>query len=360
MAEKPPTPPMISALARKIDANCEISDANHAGAFSICGLALRFRDHYKWTLGLAAWQEGESAALLDWIGATEEKWETLSEASYQPLTLNGITVDLFDTKKINDLLIPQGYFYGAGLLWNLKPTFFLAPIDDVVEVTGCTVYLLGRELVRDMMTLPATHQDGAVVVRTHSARQALWDEITFLKKSGRPALKFSLDRLGLTLSDSSEKRLSGLMKARMSTYIRHEIGEILDTTFDRQAWQEIVATFVRTPIDLLARSIKDLLADTHPEGVLPYLITQKDAAALGLYAALIDGFYKQVFPEFQPAFSQFMQTENWDLLAEAANHGRRRAEQTAQELMALYHSNCSDGDLKANQSQFEQIAGRFV
>ncbi len=357
MLKKPSPPPMISALVRQIGANCEISDANHAGAFSICGLALRFRDLYKWSHDLAAWQEGASDELLDWIGATEEKWEALLEASYQSLTFNGTTIDLFDTKAVNANLIPDGYFYGAGLLWNLKPTFFLAPIDDVVEVAGCTVYLLGRELARDMMTLPATHQEGAVVVRTHSAQQTLWDEITFLKKSGRPALKFSLDRLGLTLSDSSEKRLSGLMKARMSTYIRHEIGEILDTTFDRRAWQEIVSTFVRTPVELLARSVKDLLADTHPEGALPYLIRQKDAAALGLYAALIDGFYKQVFPEFQPAFGQFMQTENWDLLMEAVNHGRRRGEQTAQELMALYQAN---DNLKAHQAQFEAIATRFV
>lgn len=357
MAQIPSVPPLISALACQIEANCEISDAHHAGAFSICGLALRFRDLYKWTHGLAAWQEGESAELLDWIGETEEKWEALFEASYQPLMLNGASIDLFDTKAINNTLIPQGYFYGAGLLWNLKPTFFLAPIDEIAEVAGCTVYLLGRELVRDMMTLPATHQDGAVVVRTHSARQALWEEITYLKKSGRPALKFALDRLDLTLSDSPEKRLNRLMKARMSTYIRHEVGEILDATFERQAWQEIVATFVRTPIDLLARSIKDLLADTHPEGVLPYLIAQKDVAALGIYAALIDGFYKQVFPEFQPAFGRFIQTENWDLLAAAARLGHQRAERTARELMALYQAN---DDLKENQAQFEAIATRFV
>lgn len=360
MIQHSPTPPMINTLARQIDSNCQISDANHAGAFSICGLALRFRDLYKWTHDLAAWQEGDSTALLDWIGTTEEKWETLFEASYQPLSLNGATVDLFDTNAINADLIPQGFFYGAGLLWNLKPTFFLAPIEETLTVAGRTVYLLGRELARDMMTLPATHQGGAVVVRTHSAGQALWDEITYLKKSGRPALKFALARLGLTLSDSSEKRLNRLIKARMSTYIRHEIGEMLDTSFDRQVWQELVATFVRTPVELLARSIKDLLADTHPEGALPYLIEQQDVAALGLYAALIDGFYKQVFPEFQSAFNQFMRTENWDHLTDALHLGRRRAEKTTQELMALYHANDSNGDLKAKQTQFEQIARRFV
>ena len=357
MLQKSSTPPVISALARQIKANCEISDANHAGAFSICGLALRFRDLYKWTNGLAAWEEDDSDRLLDWIGLTEERWEKVAEASYQPLALNGSSMDLFDTQTVNDDLIPRGYFYGAGLLWNLKPTFFLAPIEKSTQVAGCTVYLLGRELVRDMMTLPAVHQDGVVVVRTHSARQALWDEMAFIKKSGRPALEFALGQLGLNLCDPPAKRLERAFEARINTYIRHEIGEILDTTFDRQAWQEIVATFVRTPIELLARATKDLLADTHAEGVLPHLIAQKAVPALGLYAAVMDGFYKQVFPEFQPVFGQFMRTENWGLLTETVRLGRQRAETTAQELMALYHT---DSDLKANQAQFEAIAMRFV
>jgi len=357
MTHQSPTPTRIKDLARQIEVNCAISDANHAGAFSICGLALRFRDLYKWTNGLDAWEEDDSGRLLDWIGLTEERWEKVAESAYQPLSLNGAPVDLFDTRTINEALIPGGYFYGAGLLGNLKPTFFLSPIEKRIRAAGYTVYLLGRELARDMMTLPATHQDNAVLVRTHSARQVLWDEMAFLKKSGRPALEFALNRLGLTRTDPPRKRLERVLQAHIGTYIRHEIGELLDTTFDRRAWQEIVGTFVRTPVELLARATKDLLADTHPKGVLSHLIAQKEAPALALYAALIDGFYKQVFPELQQAFGKFMQTENWTLLADAARLGRRRAVTTAKELMALYHDS---SDLKACQAQFEALAACLV
>jgi len=40
----------IDTFARQVLKNCEISDAQHAGLFSICGLALRLRDdHIKGT-----------------------------------------------------------------------------------------------------------------------------------------------------------------------------------------------------------------------------------------------------------------------------------------------------------------------
>ena len=60
--------------------NCDVSDARHAGAYSICGLALRLRDLYKWENDLDPWIEKDSAQILDWIDAKEKKWETLSEA----------------------------------------------------------------------------------------------------------------------------------------------------------------------------------------------------------------------------------------------------------------------------------------
>ena len=38
----------VNRVARQILDNCEISDAQHAGLYSTCGLALRLRDLYKW------------------------------------------------------------------------------------------------------------------------------------------------------------------------------------------------------------------------------------------------------------------------------------------------------------------------
>ena len=56
----------IDSLARQVLRNCHISDARHAGTYSICGLALRLRDLYKWEMALPPWIEKDSSELLDW------------------------------------------------------------------------------------------------------------------------------------------------------------------------------------------------------------------------------------------------------------------------------------------------------
>ncbi|MCK7515476.1 MAG: hypothetical protein MZV70_73500 [Desulfobacterales bacterium] len=68
----------LDRLIPQIQRNCDISDAHHGGIFSICGLALRLRDLFKWERGLAPWEEGDPAAVLEWIGVREAYWETLA------------------------------------------------------------------------------------------------------------------------------------------------------------------------------------------------------------------------------------------------------------------------------------------
>ena len=47
----------IEKIKNQVQRNCDISDSKHAGLFSVCGLALRLRDLYKWDNGLAPWVE---------------------------------------------------------------------------------------------------------------------------------------------------------------------------------------------------------------------------------------------------------------------------------------------------------------
>ena len=76
--------------------NCSVSDARHAGAYSICGLALRLRDLFKWENGLDPWIEKDSAQILDWIDAKEKNWERLLEAPFEKLPLNASCLDPFE------------------------------------------------------------------------------------------------------------------------------------------------------------------------------------------------------------------------------------------------------------------------
>jgi len=112
----------LDRLTRQVLHNCDVSDALHAGIYSVCGLAMRLRDLYKWERRLAPWEEHEAGPVLDWIGKREDLWESLADAQYQPLSIDDREFDRFDCNGINTVLEPHGLFYGAGYAHSLKPT----------------------------------------------------------------------------------------------------------------------------------------------------------------------------------------------------------------------------------------------
>ena len=136
----------IKDITEQVLQNCDITDSQNAGLFSICGLALRLRDLYKWEKGLEPWIEKDSSEILDWIGAKEQKWEELTEEDFKAIEINGSQYDPFDTTGINAVLKPHGFFYGAGYARSLKPTFFLAEVETAKGINGHPVVVLGREL----------------------------------------------------------------------------------------------------------------------------------------------------------------------------------------------------------------------
>ncbi len=330
----------LENIARQVNLNCDISDARHAGLYSICGLALRLRDLYKWEAGLPPWVEKDSSEILDWIGSKEQKWEEIADSEYSSLSIQGRDYEPFDTREINELLEPHGIFYGAGYARSLKPTFFLAAIKDKKDLMQHSVYTLGRELARDLLTIPALSQDSVILVREESAKMFLWDQMLYIKKSGRPALDFALQHCGVRnqCPETLHSNLPAIFAAQKETYIYHELGEIMDTVFNRKVWREIIAAYPHTTVELLARVVKDLLADSHEHGTLRYFIRNRRAAGLAFYVAFIDGLAKVLFAELVSSFSEFAQSENWTIVENAVNTGFHEAKNYAEKIMTLYDS----------------------
>jgi hypothetical protein len=328
----------LHALAGQVLKNCDISDSEHAGLYSVCTLALRLRDLYKWVKGVPPWEEKEASEVLAWIGDKEALWEGLTGEDFIPLSILGKEYDPFDTTGINAVLEPRGFLYGAGYARSLKPTFFLACIDTKQEIDGHTVYILGRELARDLFTIPALTQDDCVIVRRQSATLFLWDQIVYIKESGRHALRFAMGKCGLKEGDPRElqRGLATIFDAQRETYIYHEIGELRDHVFDKDIWREVIAAYPHTPVELLARAVKDLLADTSASGALAHIVREQKEAALGFYVAFIDGLAKENFPELRAAFHEFTQTGKWQVIERAVSHGHQRARQQAAFIMETY------------------------
>ena len=110
----------IEDITAQVLENCDIADSQHAGLFSICGLSLRLRDLYKWEKGLDPWIEKDSAEILDWIGDKEQQWDELTEKDFKDIKSLGNKYDPFDPGGINDLLEPNGFFYGSGYARTVK------------------------------------------------------------------------------------------------------------------------------------------------------------------------------------------------------------------------------------------------
>jgi hypothetical protein len=327
-------------LSRQISYNCNISDAHHAGIYSICGLALRLRDLFKWDKRLPPWVEKDPPDVLSWIGEKEAYWETLEGADYRQIEICNHRFDPFDTPSINNVLIPAGLLYGAGYAYSLKPTFFLGQIEAQNSISGYQVFTLGREWARDLLTIPAFAQDSCVILRQESAMLYLWDKISYIKKSGRPALNFALTQCGIKKvgPQTLPSHLQHIFNLLKDTYIYHEIGELQETVFDRDIWRSIIAAFPHTPIELLARTVKDLLADTHSCGTLSHLLEERQAAALGFYVAFWDGLAREIFPNLRSAFEQFVASGDWSVMAACVDEGYQRAKWYAETMMDLYRT----------------------
>ncbi|MCE5244210.1 MAG: Sfum_1244 family protein [Syntrophobacteraceae bacterium] len=334
----------ISSLKTQVQMNCNISDARHAGVYSLCGLLLRLRDLYKWENSIPPWQEPPPEVLLEWVESKEALWETLASLEFQPLDLGGRQFDPFDSDAVNGLLRPSGLRYGAGYGVGMKPTFFLALLADTLKVQELTVDIVEHELARDIFAAPAMRQGGQVFARRSPMLFFLWDQIMEMRPSARNALVFALSQYGLEAEPlrraprQFDARLREISRSELDVWIHHEIGEARSTAFTGDTWPEIVSSYSNTPVEIYARVIKDLIADTHDEGLFSHIIRNRIRSTLGFYMAWMRPFTRVLFPEAIDAFNRFRDNGDWSGLSAARDFGFARACRNAHALVELHEA----------------------
>ena len=334
--------PEISDLQRQVQKNCDISDARHAGVYSLCGLLLRMRDLYKWEHRMVPWQEPEPAELMEWMEDREQYWEEITEEEISPVVLDGERFDPYDMAALNVRLRPLGLAYGAGYGIGMKPTFFLAECAESSSVGGLRIDAVNRELARDIFMTPAMRQGEQIFARRSCMLFFLWDQILEARPSAREALDFGLARYGVGLDEirrNAARRgdlLERIARRELESWVYHEIGEVLETGFDSGLWQELVSTYANTPVELFARVLKDVLADTHPEGLLGHIVQNRVESSLGFYVAFQRAISRSVFPEIREAFFRFRQTNDWSLIEAARESGQRNMYRHAAALTLLH------------------------
>jgi hypothetical protein len=133
-----------------------------------------------------------------------------------------------------------------------------------------------------------------------------------------------------------QKHFETIFQVQMETYIYHELGELQEHGIDRNAWRELLFEFARTPIELLARAVKDLLSDTSDSGTLRHIISHRQTAALAFYVAFFDGLGKVLFPELISGFESFATRRDWQALEKIVMNGYRTARTYASKMLDIF------------------------
>ncbi len=332
----------LASITERIQENCHISDAKHAGLFSLCGLLLRLRDLFKWEKGLFPWEEPEPTDLMAWVDHREELWETLTEKDFQPIELDGEVFDPFDALSVNRILRPQKLIYGAGYAVGMKPSFFLGELEETRPMGELEVNIVGTELVRDIFISPVMRQGNSIFARRSAMLFILWDQLVEMRPSARDALTYAMAQYGLDAQAirSAPRNLGPELKqvavAELETWIYHEIGEFHEDAFLGSVWHEIVSTYPNSPIEIYARVVKDLLADTHSFGLIGHIVKHRVKSSLGFYVACVRAFTRLLFPEMLGAFKRFLLSEDWGIIEKAREAGQENGKRWAKTLTELH------------------------
>ncbi|MBU1737985.1 MAG: hypothetical protein KKG35_07555 [Proteobacteria bacterium] len=316
-------------LEKIVQHNCNISDARDSGIYSLCTMILKLRNLYKWEKGLEPWDEPEPAEILDWIEGRENYWDSIVDEEYGVITINGNRFDPFDLAAVNEKIKEDNLVYGAGYGRSLKSVFFLAELLEESTADGCPVLILGRELAREMASPFAMLQDGAIIIRRESLRFFFWDQVQEIRSTSRPALKHALELHGCWKDDRPDrqlfrKNLDRIVDREIPSFIHHETGEYHEKGLDSTTLKTIVATFPASAIELVARGIKDILADTNDKGMLGYIIKNRVETSLAFYVGFLDGLRKLLTPEISAAFPEFLKTRDWSTIENARQLCRER------------------------------------
>jgi len=295
----------IPAFAAQVSRNCLVADARRWGYFSLCGLLLRLRELYKREAGLEPWARVDTAAVLPWVGEREEAWARCEEAELAPLTVGGETLDPLDEDGVNRLLIPSGWLYVAGQGPGGHPLFVLGEILECRGLDeGVELFVLGRELVHDLVPVPAMCRPGRIVARRAAVRGHLWATLEEAAgaRDASPATDALADTdvsLGALVADPEAHAalLEDLVKVQLATAIAHELGELAEDRRRHGAWETFLLQAHHTRAEMPARALKDALADAGDGGLLQTLIARRDRVGLALRAAAGPWLLRKVLPE---------------------------------------------------------------
>jgi len=340
----------IGQLSQTVQHNCHISDALHAGKYTLCIFLLKMREYYRWEHDYPLTKSLEKKEVGDWIVARETAWQDIEEENYLPIRLPGGDYDPFDTEAINKELIPHGYIYSSGLGVFSKPHFFLAELTAVERHGDVTIYTSDWEYARDMVAPPAMTRENAVFVRQEPLRRVIWEKIE--EWAWKKDLNTPMGRMlaPYIANNQLESALDIFTANEIANLTLHEIGEAEAGRLLGPSWEEMLIELPRSSAEFKIRAVRDHLADALR--TLPSIISSRNAESLHFYIANLTDLRKALFPELVAFYQQWVTDENWTKLDNSLKQNQDRWLTLAKKILAAYHD-----DDKTFDQQITQLVG---
>lgn len=324
----------IGQLAAAVQQNCDISDARHAGDFTLCVFLLKMREYYRWEHDLPFSCTLPKEDVGAWLDERERLWDGLESRPFQPLPLAGSNADPFDTARINRELIPRGYVYSGGYGRFNKPHFFLGELSRRDRHDGFNVLVSSCEYARDLEAPPAMLQGQDIYVRQESVRRYVWEKIEESRWSpNNTAMQRAL--AAYHFERDADTALERMAANETETMILHEIGEGKAGQILGADWPQMLLALSRSRAEIIARAVRDLLADCL--STWPKLIADDNQPALHFYFATFSGMRRQLYPEALAAYRAWAEDGANTRLHDVVATGAERWQRVARQMLDAYH-----------------------
>lgn len=323
---------MLDLIQPQVQRNCDISDARHAGNYTLCVYLLKMREFYRWTHALSFEEEIDSEAITRWLRDREDRWDAVIDELYRPLELDGQAFDPYDNHAINARIGPAGLFYHGGIGQKGVDHFFLADRLTQMSVDGVTVTVTGREYARDLTAPPAMSTRDEIVLRRESLKRMCWERYQewawnrFDNRMGRALSFYDFDR-------SVSAALESMVDVEQDVLIRHELGEMSITREFGSAWSERMQSILGTRAELLSRAARDHLADAR--ALLPWLARQDNPAPIHFYFANLTALRRQILPMADTAYEQWLASGDTAPLLDLAQAGAEHWRSVLESVLAI-------------------------
>lgn len=322
----------IKQITNTVQHNCHISDARHAGNYTMCVYLLKMREFYRWEMGHTYSDQMSKDGIGNWITEREALWEAIESEPYRHLSVNSVQLEPFDSTAINQHLQKQNLVYSAGYGIKDKPHFFLAELEDQKTINGYTLYISGRELARDLTAPPAMSQQNQIYIRRESFKRMIWER-TDEWRWNKPENAMARAIRCYDFDNNMESALSLMTDNELDAAVLHEIGEI-QAGENLEGWHEMMSDISFTRAEIMARAVRDHYADTLH--TLPMLIENNNHASIHFYFANLTNMRKHIFPSMMKAYEDWCINKNINTISDIVSHALEHWQDISQQMLALH------------------------